>query len=209
MPLPLPTMPLRRTADRAFEIPWVYRMLQAPFAERKLAPFLRDVDVGPDRSILDIGCGPGTNAMHFQRANYTGIDINSEYVAYAGRRFRGRFIVGDVTDPAVLPDERFDGVLLNSLLHHLDDDAVRSLLARLPRLVSAGGHIYILDLVLPLRLGAARRFAQLDRGHFARPAAQWRALFDEAFAVEVFEEFALGISGLTLWEMCYCRGTPR
>ena len=200
---------LRRLADRAFEHPLVYRMLQAPFHERKLAPFLRRLHQSPATRVLDVGCGPGTNAAHFTDVAYTGVDINPDYIANAQRRFPGRFLVGDVTDPAVLPAEQFDCVLLNSLMHHLDDDAVTGLLGRLDRFLTPGGSIHILDLVLPPHWGAARALARLDRGRFARPIAQWTALFERAMHVDVLEQYPLGIPGIPLWQMVYCAGRPR
>ena len=48
------------------ESPWVYRVWQAPFAERKLAPLFAHNDVSTVRRGLDVGCGPGTNARHFE-----------------------------------------------------------------------------------------------------------------------------------------------
>jgi SAM-dependent methyltransferase len=200
---------LRRLADRAFEHPLVYRALQAPFHERKLAPFVRFLDQHPGMRILDVGCGPGTNAAHFRDHQYTGVDINPDYIASAQRRFQGRFLVGDVTDPAVLPAEQFDCVLLNSLMHHLDDGAVSGLLGRLGRFLAPGGSIHILDLVLPERWSAARVFARLDRGRFARPIAQWQALFERAMHIETMEQYPLGIPGVPLWHMVYCAGRSR
>jgi SAM-dependent methyltransferase len=200
---------LRRLADRAFEHPLVYRTLQAPFHERKLAPFLRHLAPTSATRVLDVGCGPGTNAWHFRHSQYTGIDINADYIANAQRRFQGRFLVGDVTDPAVLPAEQFDCVLLNSLMHHLDDAAVHGLLSRLGRFLAPGGRIHILDLVLPPHTSAARLLARLDRGRFARPIEAWRILFAETMEIERFEQFPLGVPGIPLWHMVYCIGVSR
>ena len=200
---------LRRLADRAFEHPLVYRALQAPFHERKLAPFLRLLPRHPALRILDVGCGPGTNTAHFRDHTYTGVDINIDYIANAHRRFPGRFLVGDVTDPTVLPDEKFDCVLLNSLMHHLDDDAVDGLLARLGRLLAPEGTIHILDLVLPPRASPARLLARLDRGRFARSLGDWRERFERAMHIGHFEQFPLGVLGIPLWHMVYCIGRSR
>lgn len=200
---------LRRLADRVFEIPLVYRTLQAPFQERKLAPCLRSLDVRPSTRVLDVGCGPGTNAWHFRGTQYTGVDINPKYVASARCRFQGRFLVGDVTEASVLPAEQFDVVLLNSLMHHLDDAAVDALLGRLGRLLAPEGTIHILDLVLPPRASPARLLARLDRGRFARPLEHWRERFERAMHVGRFEQFPLSVLGIPLWYMVYCIGRSR
>lgn len=200
---------LRRVADRALEMPLVYRTLQAPFQERKLAPCLRHLAPTSTTRVLDVGCGPGTNAWHFREAQYTGVDINTDYIASAQQRFRGRFLVGDVTDPSVLPAEQFDCVLLNSLMHHLDDEAVLGLLGRLGRFLAPGGRVHILDLILPPHASAARLLARLDRGRFARPLEAWRSLFERTMHLEHFEPFPLGVPGIPLWHMIYCIGRSR
>jgi len=186
----------------------VYRSIQAPFAAAKLAPLLRRAAGRELRHVLDVGCGPGTNAAHFGATDYTGIDINPAYVASARRRFAARFVVGDVTDPSVLPDDQYDCVLVNSLLHHLDDGAVHALLPRLAERVAPGGALYVMDLVLPERWSVARTLAQLDRGRHARPLAEWRALFAGHFLERVFTPYPLGIPRLALWQMVYFEGVP-
>jgi SAM-dependent methyltransferase len=208
-PLRALALRVRSTADRALEQPWVYRSIQAPFAEAKLAPFFRHTDRARLARVLDVGCGPGTNAAHFRAVEYTGIDINPDYIASARRKFGERFIVGDVTDAAVLPGVGFECVLLNSLLHHLDDEAVQALLCRLAERVAPNGLVHVMDLVLPATWSAAKALARLDRGRYPRPLSAWRSLFAQAFEERVFEPYALGPRGLPLWQMVYFQGTPR
>src|SRR5918999_831904 len=98
--------PLRRAADRLLEQPLVYETWQAPFAAAKLKPFLRYVDLAQTRRVLDVGCGPGTNARVFAGSEYVGIDINPEYIRTASSRHPGRWLVGDVTDATIFPNER-------------------------------------------------------------------------------------------------------
>ena len=200
---------LRRIADGLLEHPLVYRTWQAPFAAAKLRPFLARMDLTRVRRVLDVGCGPGTNARLFADSDYVGIDINPEYIKTATARFRGRFVVGDVSDERVLPNERFDCVFANSLLHHLDDALVRSLLHRMSHLTTPTGRVHVLDLVLPERTSAARALAKLDRGRFARPLDNWRRLFTEHLREEHFEPYPLGLPGLPLWQMVYFIGVPK
>ena len=68
----------------------------------------------------------------------------------------------------------YDFVLVNSLLHHLDDDSVSSLLADLRRYVSSDGHIHVIDLELPERRGIPRALALGDRGDYPRSLQSWR-----------------------------------
>ena len=200
---------LRRAADRLLEIPLVYRSWQAPFASAKLRPFLAYVDLSRRPRVLDIGCGPGTNAPVFAGCDYVGIDINADYIRTASSRYPGRWLVGDVTDEKVLPDAQFDCVFANSLMHHLDDEAVLTLLRRMARLTAPGGKVHVLDLVLPAHASPGRLLARLDRGRFARPVEQWRAMFNAHLRQEHFQPYAFGVPFVPLWQMIYFVGAAK
>jgi hypothetical protein len=104
----------------------------------------------------------------------------------------------------------FDFIFANSLLHHLETEAVRRLLSHLSTLLSVDGHIHILDLVLPRkRFSISNALARLDRGDFPRPLGEWRRLFEQSFDVVEFEPYPLGAAGVTLWSMIYFKGRAR
>ena len=200
---------VRRATDRLLELPFVYKAWQAPFASAKLKPFLAHVNLDGTRRVLDIGCGPGTNARVFGGRDYVGIDINPEYIRLASSRYPGRWVVGDVTDETIFPHEQFDCVFANSLMHHLDDGSVRQLLKSMARLTASGGKVHVLDLVLPPSASPGRLLARLDRGRFARPVDHWRTLFTEHLHEEHFQPYAFGLPLLPLWEMVYFVGVPK
>jgi len=190
------------------EIPWVYRTWQAPFQNQKLAPVLRHNDLNRVRRVLDVGCGPGTNAPHFRGMEYLGLDINAEYVAEARRRYGMRFEVADVTRYEV-DDQPFDFILVNSFFHHVDDDDTDRILGHLATLLTSDGRIHVLDLVLPPTASPARVLARMDRGDHPRPLDAWRELLGRHFEADVFEPYDLGVGGVPLWKMVYFRGRPR
>lgn len=194
---------------RVMENTLAYRIWQAPFAERKLAPLFAHNDLSRARRVLDVGCGPGTNTQHFAGAGYLGIDFNPGYIDDARRRHQRDFLVADVTKYDVPADQRFDLILANSLFHHIDSGNTRRILAHLATLLSDDGHVHILDLVLPARPSIARFLARADRGDYPRPLAEWRELFESAFETVVFEPYALGAAGMTLWSMVYFKGRAR
>ena len=183
---------------------WAYRAWQAPFAESKLRPLLADVDLSCVRRVIDVGCGPGTNARHFAHAEYVGLDINADYIADARRRYGRDFRVADVTKLAPGMIEPADMILLNSLLHHLDDAETHRTLAALSPLVAPGGSVHILDLVLPERWSVARVMALLDRGRYPRSTSHWRSIFGAHFDEQIFQPYSFGDG---LWSMVYFRGT--
>jgi len=184
----------------------VYRLWMAPFADRKLAPMLRHIDLRDVNRVLDVGCGPGTNAGCFQGCDYLGVDINPAYIRSAERRHGPKFRVADVTSMRIEPGQGYDLILVNSLLHHLSDPDVDRLLAHLVTLIAEKGAIHIMELVLPERRSVARFLARKDRGEFPRSLDAWREIFTRHFTPAVFEPFALRAMGVTLWEMVYFQG---
>jgi SAM-dependent methyltransferase len=193
----------------ALEHPLVYRAWQAPFEAAKLRPVFRHNDLSRVSRVLDVGCGPGTNARDFRHAEYLGVDINPRYVAEARRRYGREFVVGDVTSWRPAAGARFDFILVNSLLHHLDDANVRRTLATLRDVLSEGGHLHLLELVLPAEPGMARLLARADRGHFSRSLEHWRALCEDLFEPVVFEPYELRGFGIALWNMIYFKGRAK
>jgi SAM-dependent methyltransferase len=181
---------------------------QRPFARAKLFPVARHNDLATVRRVLDVGCGPGTNARQFDGIDYTGIDISRKYVDYARRTYGGRFEVADVRlDP--LPAGTFDFILVNSLLHHIETREVYTILAKLSECLDADGHVHVLDLVLPERRGPARLLAHWDRGDHPRPWREWEALLSKSFEPVLFEPYSLPRRGPTLWSMVYFKGKRR
>ena len=189
--------------------PAVYRMWQAPFADAKFGPIRRHNDLQQVRRVLDAGCGPGTNAHLFYGLDYLGLDLNPKYIESARKRHPLQFDVADLCtwDP---PDGRkFDFILLNSLLHHLDTPSVHRLLSQLSRLLTPDGHVHIVDLILPAQLSLSRGLALADRGDYPRPQELWQEIFEQHFQPVVFEPFSLTMAGLSLWQLVYFKGAAR
>jgi SAM-dependent methyltransferase len=195
--------------DDVLNSPLVYLAWQAPFSRAKVRPFLKHNNLTRLGRVLEVGCGPGTNAALFAGTEYLGIDLNPRYIATARRRFGPKFEQADVRQFAPSAESRFDTVFMNSLLHHLDDDSVRTLLDRLARAVNLRGHVHVLDLVLPDEQSVARWLAEHDRGAFPRPLEGWRTLFSAAFQPVIFEPYTVSLCGVPLWRMVYFKGSLR
>jgi SAM-dependent methyltransferase len=190
--------------------PAVYALWQAPFVAQKLVPFLKRKPAGfsSEMRVVELGCGPGTNAGVIGKSGYSGWDLSQAYIDSARERFPGlKFEVGDVTAGAwaTMPGS-VDAIFMNSLLHHLDDAQVRSVLECALRALAPGGEIHVMDLVLPNRIGLPRVLARADRGKHARLLQDWRSLFSEYFSTSDFEPYSLQLGGVKLWSMVYWRG---
>jgi len=198
-----------RVIDQVMENPHAYRLWQAPFAELKFAPILAHNDLSRVRRALDVGCGPGTNTHNFAGADYLGIDSNLGCIEFARRRHKRNFLLADITHYTVGPGERFDFILLNSILHHIDTSTARPLLAHLRTLLTDDGYVHILDLLLPEGPSMARCLARLDRGEFPRLRQEWLELVRREFEPAVLAPYRLTVLGATLWNMIYFKGRAK
>ncbi len=196
-------------AASALERTWVYRAWQAPFANQKFAPVLAHTPLARVRRVLDVACGPGTNTKFFANTDYLGIDFNERYIEHARKRFGRNFVVADVRNYVTAPDDRFDFILVNSFLHHLNTHDVVGILTHLKSLLTEDGHIHMLELVLPPYPSIARQLAHWDRGKFARPLNEWQEIFESLFEPVIFEPYRLTALGATLWNMVYFKGRLR
>lgn len=195
-----------RAIERILEHPAVYAAWQAPFAPQKFAPIERRIRHQRIRRVLDVGCGPGTNAPRFAGAEYIGVDINERYLAAARAKHKGRFIQADLQRVDLSALGTFDAILINSFLHHLADDAVGRILEHLRPLLDADGRVHVLELVLPERLSLATMMARLDRGRYPRRLAAWRELLAAHFEPVVVEPYTFAAG---LWAMVYFQGEAK
>jgi SAM-dependent methyltransferase len=186
--------------ERVLARPLVYRAWQAPFVRKKIKPLQRRLDPTQPGRLLDIGCGPGTNAFLFPGESYVGVDLNPSYIRYARRKFPGRFEVWDVTTPG--PNlGKFDTVLINSVFHHLSDLETAHVLGSLADHVNSDGRVFIIDLVLPRSRGLPRLLANLDRGYYPRQVDHWLRLFGEHLTITHTESFSVKLLGIPLWKL--------
>lgn len=192
--------------ERLLEHPAVYAAWQAPFVIQKFAPIERQICDQPIRRVLDVGCGPGTNAARFEHADYVGIDINERYLTIARSKYHGRFIQADLADVDISSLGRFDTIIVNSLLHHLSDSTVARILKQLQQILETDGRVHVLELVLPERPSLAKLMARLDRGQYPRSIDDWCGLFVAHFDPVLIEPYQFGGG---LWAMVYFQGQPR
>ncbi len=75
----------------------VYRVWQAPFAERKFAPIRAHNDLTPFAGSSMWGVVPARIRITFAKADYLGIDINPAYIEAARRRTGRQFVAADAT----------------------------------------------------------------------------------------------------------------
>jgi SAM-dependent methyltransferase len=134
--------------------------------------------------ILDIGCGPGQMLRLMPQADYVGYDLNPVYVEAARRRFgdRAEFHCADATR-ADMNGGRFDAVIANGLLHHLDDEGVDRLMEAAAAAIHPEGRVLTSD---PTHLDGSSRLARWlirhDRGRDIRRPEGYAELGRRQFA---------------------------
>ena len=97
--------------------------------------------------VLDLGCGPGRNAVWLAKAGFSvdAIDLSPEALAWARERADEAgvdvgFTCGDAFS-ASLPSAEYDLVYDSGCLHHLPPHRRVSYLALLDRILVPGGHL--------------------------------------------------------------------
>jgi SAM-dependent methyltransferase len=194
---------------RLLEQPFVFNLSQLPFSGHKFARILMHNDLKAIRAVLDVGCGPGTNALRFRHAKYLGIDINERYIQLARDRYHRDFLVADVTTSDAIPAGSYDFILVNSFLHHIDERDAQHVLSRASEFLTADGHLHSVELVLPEKTGIPRWLALHDRGKFPRSLSTWREIFTDKLETVIFEPFAIRHLGQTIMELVYFKGRAK
>ena len=131
--------------------------------------------------VLDIGCGPGAFYARYRDVvglEYVGIEPNKAYVDDAERRFPGiELHAGTVPQVRERISGRFDLVVLEGVLHHIDDATAVEALAFAGERLAPGSRIVALDpVLLPRQNPIARALAVLDRGKHVRTLDGYRDL---------------------------------
>jgi SAM-dependent methyltransferase len=195
--------------DRLLEQPFIFNLSQLPFSGQKFARILMHNDLRAIRAVLDVGCGPGSNAPRFAHAQYLGIDINERYIQLARDRYHRDFLVADVTTSDAIPAGSYDFILVNSFLHHINERDTQRVLSRASELLASDGHLHSVELVLPEKAGIPRWLALHDRGKFPRSLSIWLKIFTDKLETVIFEPFAIRHLGQTIMELVYFKGRAK
>lgn len=187
--------------NRLLENPLIYSLWQNAHNRKKRQAICNEIHLNKGEKILDIACGPGTNANLFRNVDYLGVDINRKYVKWAAHRYGFRFRVMDVTKDD-FRNETFDWILVNSFLHHLVDSDVNKLLRKLTGALTPTGRLVIIDLLKPERGLVSKILEKFDRGKFARSIEEWKDLFNKFFYVKRYYSFNVNFFSVSLWNLC-------
>ena len=186
-------LPERRGLHRLLELSWVYSGFQRLIIRSGAADTLR-AELYPELGerplrVLDIGCGPAAFWDRYKdlgQITYIGIEPNKAYVDVARLRFPDiELHVGQVREVGASIDGTFDLVVLEGVLHHIDDETAREVLAFGAEKLKQGGRLVALDTAfVPRQNPIARVLARLDRGKNVRTLNGYRELATDVFPEE-------------------------
>jgi FkbM family methyltransferase len=181
-------------------IAWLFLRGREPAFRERTLELAR---LAPDDSVLDVGCGTGTLAIHAARhvgptGAVHGIDPSPEMIARA-RKKAAKANVGVAFETAHVqtlpfPDARFDAVFATLMLHHLPRPAREAAAREIRRVVKPTGRIVVVDFGAP----SPRRkglLGHLHHRHGGIDLEQIVSLLSDA-GLQVVERGALGIRDL-------------
>jgi len=152
-------------------------------------------------SMLDVGCGTGTLAIHAKRqtgptGNVQGVDASAEMIARAQRKARRATV--DVTFQSAVvealpfPDGTFDVVSSTLMLHHLPRATREQCAREMGRVLKKGGRVVTVDFGVPQRKRSL--LPRLHRHGGIAPAEMIRVL--GAAGLRVTQSGALGLKDM-------------
>jgi SAM-dependent methyltransferase len=119
---------------------WVARMRSGP-RSAYLGEILRSLP--PDADVLELGCGPGTDAAALAEGRrYTGVDLSGVQLAHARAAVpAGTFLQGDLFD-VELRSASFDAVVAFYVFGHVPASRTGELFARIGGWLRPGGRLF-------------------------------------------------------------------
>ena len=180
---------------------WHFLRKLPEFDSRRTKERIRSILGAAEGNVLDLGCGTGEYVPLFSASRYVGLDLSPHFVRYASTRLRGfAFLVGD-GECLPFPSDRFHHVLVNGVLHHMDDDSVDRLLREASRVVQPSGAVLIIEDVPSSAVNLPGRLMNvIDQGDHIRTTKEYGRLIERHFWITRMEAYRSGICEYALFE---------
>lgn len=168
-------------------IPQIYTLWQWIVGDYKLRKiYCRDYikAKGGDR-IIDIGCGPANMVEYLPKdIDYVGFDDSKTYIENAKKKFpqSNYTFFCERVNFAKDFDEKFDIIMANAILHHLDDNEAEKLISFAAKNLKPGGRFLSLDGCFTQNQSKIKNWLlKNDRGKFVRTKDEYFKLFSKYF----------------------------
>lgn len=168
-------------------IPQIYILWQHFVGDYKLRKiYCRDyVKAKSGDRILDIGCGPA-NMVKFlpKEIDYTGFDESKQYIEKAKKLFpqKNYSFFQKRINFAKNFDKKFDIIMANAILHHIDDDEADKLISFAKANLTKDAKFITLDGCYVENQSFLKKWLiKNDRGKFVRTKEEYFKLFSKYF----------------------------
>jgi SAM-dependent methyltransferase len=166
--------------------PVIYNLFQSMVGANRMQQEIVHTYLRPwtGAQVLDIGCGTATVLDHMSDVTYVGLDLSKNYIDIAQACYgdRATFYACDAAQLVTRVDMSFDLILACGLLHHLDDDQAKVLLADARKLMASHGRLVTVDgSWVHGQSPIAKFLLSRDRGRNIRSPEAYGALARQSF----------------------------
>jgi ubiquinone/menaquinone biosynthesis C-methylase UbiE len=149
---------------------------------------------------LDLGCGTAEFCRCFAPEKYLGIDISEKYIAFAKRRHPEYSFMVAVGQRLSLPSKRFPQILINGVIHHLNDETAEEVLHEAHRVLADDGKLLLIeDLESNSTSLLSRIIHAMDEGDNIRRREQYEGLVNKLFESQATSVYYSGFCHYGLW----------
>lgn len=167
--------------------PSIYHLFQfsGGFFSARVKAIHQYLELRSGQRLIDIGCGPGHILPKLPRGVvYDGFDLDEKYIRFANRHFGhlGKFHCRVFDMAAAAEFGPADVVMMNGVLHHLDDESFIETASAIRRALRPGGFLFTFDGVyVPGQSAIGKWLLDNDRGKFVREEQGYRNLLERCF----------------------------
>lgn len=172
---------------KVLSIPQVYCLWQKIVGDYKLRKiYCKDfIKAKEGDRILDIGCGPANMVEYLpENIDYVGFDDSELYIKNAKKKFpqKNYEFFSKRVNLAQDFDEKFDIIMANAILHHIDDSEAEKLISFASRNLKQGGRFITYDGCFVSNQSQIKKLLlENDRGKFVRTKEDYFKLFSKYF----------------------------
>jgi 2-polyprenyl-3-methyl-5-hydroxy-6-metoxy-1,4-benzoquinol methylase len=165
--------------------PILYNLIQLFFSHRKMKVLLTtELLASHKKRVLDIGCGTGQSIEFLPECKYTGFDISIEYLT-AAKKTHGtsfNFVLSSIEEFNYEQHAPLDIVLLIGVLHHLNDQQIKSFYKTIKTYMNEDSFLLSVDpCFVKNQRKLARFLVSLDRGDYIRTIPEYQNLTQDYF----------------------------